>query len=288
MAPPGLTIKNTKDLISPEGFRWKVLIYGLSGLGKTEWVSDAPSAGVVACETGQGKGLLTVARKGLDFVTPTTYQEFEQIASGTIFKDKESLVIDSLTDLCHTAIKDAALAIPRSNGNSPKRAAGVMELDDFGVMGELTRRVLRKILDSDKHVAVTATLRIKEPDPATGMGAFMIGPDLPGAMMLGSCAMFDTVMCLKTRSKLRDPKDPKSRYTERYFVTGSDGNGLIAKCRSVVAGGKPLLAQEEVYDIESGVGTFPYLLKKIQTAYAELAEQQKHPGKVAVAVTGAV
>lgn len=283
-----LTVSNTRDLVKPENFNWKLLVYSLSGLGKTEFVTDAPDAGVVACETGEGHGLLTAARKNLDYVVPKNYTEFEQIASGQVFKDKRSLVVDSLSDLCNTIIKDAAIAIPRTSGNSPKRAAGIMELDDYGVCGELTRRVLRKMLDADQHVLVTATLKIKEPDAQSGMGSLMIGPDLPGAMMLGSCAMFDTVMCLKSRSKLRDPKDPKSRYTERYFVTGSDGNGLIAKCRSVVAGGKPLLAQEEIYDIEKGIGTFPYLLAKIQAAYAELFEQQKHPAAVSVAVAAVV
>lgn len=277
-----LIIKNTKELIHPDKFRWKVLIFGLSGMGKTEWASDAPNPGVVACETGQGKGLLTVARKGLDYVEPTTYSEFEQVASGKIFPDKQSLVIDSLTDMCNTFVKDAAIAIPRSGANSPKRAQGLPELDDYGVMGELTRRVLRKILDGDKHVAVTATMRIKEPDALTGQGTFLIGPDLPGAMMLGSCAMFDTVMCLKTRSKLRDPKDAKSRYTERFFVTASDGNGLIAKCRSVVEGGQPLLAAEELYDIATGKGTFPDLLNKIKAAYADFWEKANHPATVAV------
>jgi len=240
-----------------------------------------PDLGVIACETGEGNGLLSVATKNIDYVEPKTYAELEQVASGTVFKEKLSLGGDSLTDICNTLVKDYALSIPRQSGNSPKRAMGVPELDDYGTMGELTRRVVRKFLDLDKHICFTAGLRMKEPDPGTGQGQFLLGPDLPGAMFTGSAAMFDTVMCLKVRSKLRDPKDAKSRYTERYFVTTSDGNGLIAKCRSVVSGLPPLLDAEELFIPKEqdpkgeGVGTFPALLKKITNTYAEHYEKQK-------------
>jgi hypothetical protein len=94
-------------------------------------------------------------------------------------------------------------------------------------------------------------------------------------MFTGSAAMFDTVMCLKLRSKLRDPKDAKSRYTERYFVTAGDGKGLIAKCRCVIDGAPPLLDTEEIFDPATGTGTFPVLLKKVTERYAEYYEKQK-------------
>lgn len=276
-----LQVKNTKELIHPDKFKWKVLIFGLSGSGKTTWLSDAPNLGVAACETGEGNGLLSVASKGIDYVEPKTYQELEQIASGVVFKDKDSIAGDSLTDMSHTLVKDYALTIPRTGGNSLKRAMGMPEQDDYGTMAELTRRLVRKFLDLDKHVIFTAGLRIQEPNPETGQGQFLVGPNLPGQMFLGSCAMFDTVMCLKIRQKMRDPKDPKSKYTERYFVTAGDGKGLIAKCRAVIEGMPPLLEAEEVFvpkdqDPEGvGIGTFPVLLKKITEKYAEFYEKNK-------------
>jgi predicted lipid-binding transport protein (Tim44 family) len=79
--------------------------------------------------------------------------------------------------------------------------------------------------------------------------------------------MFDVVLRLRTRSKLRDPRDAKSRYTERYFLTENDGRGTIAKCRSNYSN-KPLLDSEEIFDPASGVGTFDYMLKKILAGYA--------------------
>jgi len=261
-----LEIKNTSDIITADNFRWKVLIYSLPGCGKTLWASGATNPGIAACETGSGKGLLTIADRGLPFVEPATVADFEAFCSGQIFKDKDTLIVDSLSDMVKTFVKDYALTIPRSRGESPKRRAGVPELDDYGVMGEVTRRLLRKLLNLDKHIVVTATMRIDKPDAEAG-GEIIIGPDLPGQMFLGSTAMFDTVMALRTRPMLRDPKDAKSRYTERYLISQPEG-ALIAKCRSNVAG-QPLLAREEVFDPATGRGTWPDLYGKILKGYSQ-------------------
>ncbi len=271
----GMLIRNTRELLNPDKFRWKVLVYALAGSGKTEWSSDAPNAGIAACESGEGNGLLTVARKGLDYVEPESYKDFEMVCGGHFFKDKDSLVLDSLSAATQRFIKAEALAIPRKQGDSGKRAIGIPELDDYGSMGELMRRQVNKLIDLDKHIVCTALLKIKEPSEDNPGQQLMMGPDLPGSMMLGSTAMFDTVMCLKTRAKLRDPKDPKSRYVERFFVTGADGMGLIAKCRSIVKGGQPILPQEIVWNLETGEGNFPSMLGRIQKAYAEFYEATK-------------
>lgn len=261
-----LQIKSTKDLIKPENIRIKVLLYGLPGVGKTEWLSTVPDIGVAACETGQGNGLLTIASKDIEFVTPENLVELEQFCKGVVFKDKAALGLDSLSEMSRTFIKDAALAIPRTRGESPKRNKGVPELDDYGVMAELTRKLLRIILAQDKHIIVTATEKYSGPDPETGQGETLIGPELPGQMFTGSTAMFDMVLRLRTRQKLRDPKDAKSRYIERYFITQPDGQGTIAKCRNSV-NGKALLDKEEIFDPATGQGTFPYLLDKILKGY---------------------
>jgi hypothetical protein len=263
-----LQIKNTKTLVTPETFRWKVLVYGLPGTGKTEWLSGAPDLGVAACETGQGNGLLTIASKGIDYVTPDNLAELEAVCKGKVFPDKISVGLDSLTEMNNRFIKEAALKIPRSRGSSPKRDKGVPELDDYQVMSEICRSLLRDLLAQDRHVICTATEKHRLPDAETGQGETLIGPELPGQLFTGSTAMFDTVLRLRTRQKLRDPKDAKSRYIERYFVTQPDGQGTIAKCRNSI-NGKPLLEREEVFDPESGKGTFTTLLAKILNGYVE-------------------
>jgi len=243
-----------------------MLVYGLPGTGKTLFASTAPNVGIAACETGHGQGLLTIADKGVEYVLPSSLAEFEQICSGKLFQDKSSIALDSLSDMTRTFIKDAALAIPRARGESDKRKRGVPELDDYGIMAEITRKLLRNLLAQDKHVIVTATEKYDKPDPENGQGESLIGPDLPGQMFLGSTAMFDVVLRLRTRPALRDPKDAKTRYTQRYFLTQPDGAGSVVKCRLNKAG-NPLLDKEEIFDPAAGVGTFVYLLEKILKGY---------------------
>jgi hypothetical protein len=258
--------KNSKDLINPKTYKLKALIYAMPGTGKTEWVGTVPNVGIAACETGHGKGILTIASKGVRYVEPANIQEFTAFCQGEVFKDADALAIDSLSDMTKTFIKDYALSFVRKTGNTMKRASGVPEMDDYGVMGEVTRRLVRRLTEIDKHIIVTSTLRLpREADPEEGKDATPAGPDLPGQMYLGATAMFDLVLFLRTRNVLRDPKDAKSLYSQRFFTTVTSEKA-IAKSRHSIDG-KPLLAPEEVFDLTTGQGTFPYILDKILKGY---------------------
>ena len=136
-------------------------------------------------------------------------------------------------------------------------------------MGEICRRLLRKLIEShpDKHLIVTATERYDKPDPENGQAELLIGPDLPGAMFLGSTAMFDLVLRMRTRGVLRDPKDPKSRYLERYLVCQHDGKGTLAKSRINTVEGS-ILDKEEI-------GDFNVIYSKIATKLQSLVKEVK-------------
>lgn len=244
------------------------MLAGLPGSGKTSFVGTIPNVGVAACETGHGSGMLSVTDKPVDFVEPSNYKELESFCSGDIYKEKDALAVDSISAMTRTFIKDYAITnFPRARGETPKRRAGIPELDDYGTIGECTRRLLAKLLALPKHIVVTATLRLPQAaDPESGREAQPAAPDLPGQLALASTAMFDIVLVLRTRPVLRDPKDAKSRYTQRYWLT--QGNEQwVAKSR-LNASGAPLLAEEEVFDLATGAGTFPYLLAKILKGYA--------------------
>jgi hypothetical protein len=267
-----LQINNTKNLISPKDFKLKVLVFGLPGGGKTTFMSTFPNLGAGVCETGQGSGLLSVASKNLDYVKLSSYDDFDAFCSGAIFKDKESVSLDSLSEMVKTFIKEKALSIPRKRGESQKRALGVPEQDDYGTMGELTRKLLRKLLDQNKHVVVTAGFRVDRPDPESGQGETLMGPDLPGQMFLGSTAMFDVVLCLRTRSMLANPKDAKSRYMERYFLTEANGSGIIAKNRLSTEFNKSFLPSEMVFNPQINTGTFEDIYGRVMTEYKKAFE----------------
>lgn len=261
-----LDIRNTATLIQPSKLRWKVLLVGRPGVGKTSWAATAPNPGIAACETGHGDGLLSIASKGLAYVCPSTLGDFESICTGGVFKDAETIVLDSMSAMVRTFIKDYALSMPRRGVDSPKRKAGVPERDDYMTMAEITRRLLSALLDQDKNIVVTALEKSEKDENGAVVG---IGPDLPGQLFLGAPAMFDSVLYLKTRPKLRIPGNAATRFTEHYLVTQNDGFH-VGKDRNNV-GGKPPLAAEEVFDIASGVGTFVQLRDKIVAAYAASA-----------------
>src|SRR5581483_2364564 len=170
------------------------LIYSLPGTGKTTFIGTCPpeEVGAAACETGQGNGLLSIAERGIDYCVPETLEDLQQFCEGKVFPKKKILVIDSLSAMVKTIIKDAALKIPRANGESPKRKAGIPELDDYGTIGELTRKALQLLIGAnpDKHILVTALERYDKPGPNDPPGTEpLIGPDLAGQMFLGSPAM---------------------------------------------------------------------------------------------------
>jgi hypothetical protein len=104
-------------------------------------------------------------------------------------------------------------------------------------------------------------------------GDTLIGPDFAGQMFLGATAMFDIVLIGRTRNKLRDPKDAKSRYTERYWLTENQ-NGFIAKNRLSTEVGS-FLPSELPYDIENNIGTFDDLLTRAKLAYETFLAKPK-------------
>lgn len=276
-----LKLQNTRELVAPEKLRLKILIYGFPGAGKTSFLATANASQklvVGCCETGHGKGLLSVAHAGFDFTELGSYNDFEEFVS-TPFKEYEARGLDSLSWANKTFIKDKALSLPRAKGESQKRTLGVPELDDYGTMAELGRKLVQKMIDQPQHIIVTSTLRIDKPDADNG-GETLVGPDLPGQMFLGSTAMFDIVLCLRTRSVLRDPRDAKSRFTERYFVTENTG-GILAKNRlSVSDKGLSFLPPEVIFDKEKGTGTFDWILNQAKSEYAKFLVEHPQAPKV--------
>lgn len=273
-----LKIQNTRELVHPDRLKLKILVFGLHGCGKTTFMVTAPNIGIGVCETGHGKGLLGVAHNGLDYTEINDYADFDAFCSGVIFKDKDSIGFDSLSWAMKTFVKDKALTLPRAKGESAKRAAGIPEIDDWGSIAEYSRKLLAKLIDTDKHIIVTSGLRIDRPDDSNPTGETLVGPDVAGQMFLGSTAMFDLVLCLRTRSVLKDPRDAKSRYTERYFVT-ENTNGILAKNRlSVSDKGLSFLPPEVIFNPEKGTGTFNWFLNEAKDAYTKfLADKQAMP-----------
>jgi AAA domain len=222
--------------------------------------------GIAACDLGTGSGLLPISEKPFDYIEPESLSDLEKFAKGEIFKDKKILVLDNLSTMARTLIKDAALKIPISG--SVTRQYGVPDLKDYSVMAEMIRRILIVLISANptKHIIVTAHEKYDRPNENDAPGTeSLVGPELSGQLFTAAPSMFDFVLRLRTRSLLRNPADPKSRFAQRYFQTNQEP-GIIAKCRATV-NKKALLDREEVFDLDSGAGSFPSLLNKITEGY---------------------
>lgn len=264
-----MKVLNTRQLVDPKQFRFVGLVYSLAGTGKTTWVGTCPPAetGIAACDLGTGSGLLPIAEHGFDYCEPENLVDLEKFAKGEVFPDKKILVLDNLSTMARTIVKEAALSIPRSG--DAVRKFGVPDMKDYGAIAEIIRRVLVVLIDGnpDKHIIVTAHEKYDRPNENDPPGTeSLIGPELAGQMFLAAPSMFDFVLRLRTRSLLRNPADAKSRYSQRYFQTNQQA-GIIAKCRAQRAK-KALLDQEEVFDLDTGAGGFPALLQKIVAGYS--------------------
>lgn len=264
-----LDVRNTRDLVKPENYNWKVLLVADPGVGKSTWAATAPDVGIAACEPGEGSGTLSIVKAGVDFVEPKTFSDFRSLCYDTFtpFKEKRTVVLDSLSYMTRSFIKEHVLsAFPAKNPREAmRRQAGIPSGFDYSEISELTRNLLNALLSQKKHVIVTTLAKSEKDD--NGL-IIRIKPDLPGALGDAAAAMFDSVLHLKVRRLLKDPRDPKTAYMQRYFITQSDSVHL-AKDRN--NSGKPFLSAEEVFDKETGQGSFPDLLQKILVGHAAAA-----------------
>ena len=262
-----MEVKNTRDTVKSENYNWKVLLVADPGIGKTTWAATAPDVGIAACEPGEGSGTLSIVKAGVDFVEPRTFADFRSICYDTFapFQKKRSIALDSLSYMVKSFVKEHVLsAFPAKNPREAmRRQAGIPSGFDFGEIAELTRNLLNALLGQKKHVIVTALAKYEKDDNGI---VVRIKPDLPGALGDAAAAMFDSCMYLKVRKLLKDPRDPKSAYMQRYFVTQADAVHL-AKDRN--NSGRPFLDAEEVFDKDSGKGSFPDLLDKILKGHAD-------------------
>jgi hypothetical protein len=234
----GVGVRNTGKLMTPDTMLC-LMVYAPAKFGKTTFASSLdrmtkrfmgkPSL-VIGVEVGEGGGAMSIQDAQVDFVTPTTYDEYTKIL-GALQTDKHygGVILDSSTEYVNRFLKPFALKFP-SRENVATRSAGVPERSDYQTMGEKARTDFTELIrltvnpnkDIRKHIIVTALQKEK----TTPQGEVVsIYPDLPGAMSGASVAMFNTVGYIIIRQ--RNDKDPSSgkviRVSDRFLVTQGDG-----------------------------------------------------------------
>lgn len=241
----GIKIHNTKDIFN-EATKLCALVYSAPGVGKTTFAAtldkltkriyNKPTL-FIAIEAGEGGGTASIQEAGIDYVVPEDRGQLDKLLA-TLQADTHyaGVVFDSATEGVKRYIQPFALSMENIKEKSPLRTLGVPGRSDYQTMGEMMRSVSQKLinlttknksdgspnLDVRKHVIMTALQRVK----TEGDEVVAIGPDLPGAMMITSTAMFQQVFALKIKQIVdRDPNDSKKavRSIQRVVMTGGDG-----------------------------------------------------------------
>jgi hypothetical protein len=247
-----------------QNLKLKILIYGSPGTGKTTWCGGAPRPLFVACETGVANGLLPlVSRSDVRYVEVKSLKELDDcLKFAATDPDSDTVVLDSVTAMVQTFIRAAALAIPRRYGDTDKRRAGIPELDDYGVMGELLRSRIHRLLEIDKHIIITALSKFREPDVEKGVPAAM-GPMLPGQAFEAIPGMMDHVFYLESKRAVKNSK------TEYYRIIHTVSPGVILAKTRISGALPPQLAWDGTDDSPGSFQSISHAIREKISSYNE-------------------
>lgn len=233
----GIQIKNTRDLFNRDS-RMCMLLYAAPKRGKTTMGASMNAMTLkhfgkptlfIAVEAGDGGGTMSIQEHDVDYVAPSNMEELNKIIAALATDTKYAgVILDSATEYVNRFLKPYALRMPYTKGAAPQtRLEGVPEQGDYQTMGERARSDFNKLINLTshpdknvrKHLLVTALE--KEKNDRNG-NLVCTGPDLPGAMMSASSAMFQSVACIELRTTVEpDPANPgkTKRVTRRILVT---------------------------------------------------------------------
>lgn len=232
-----LPIRNTAVLITPKT-KICLLVYASPKIGKTTLCATLDTMTkkffgkptlIIACETADGGGTMSIQEFGVDFVQPTNRDELLSViaalGSDTTYG---GVAVDSFSEVARSLIQPYALNFPARVGE-PRRAAGVPEISDYHTMGEDARKILNQLvaltvhpnLNIRKHLIVTALSKTKY--DKGGNTIIRVCPDLPGQMADTATAVFQTVGTIQVKVKVIKEEERIRQVKERYLVTEGDG-----------------------------------------------------------------
>lgn len=251
-----IEIRNTKHLINTHT-KLSLLVYAPPKFGKTTLAATLNKVTLaengkktlfVAVEAGEGGGTMSIQREAVDYVAPTTYEEFLQVLAA-LQNDTTygGVVLDSATEYVNRFLKPYALKFaPRERVDT--RQAGVPTRSDYQTMGEKARIDFLQLIsltthrnpDCRKHLVVTALQREKTDDSGRLLA---IQPELPGAMSATATAMFQTVAQIIIKSRVVN----NVRTQERVLLTEGDGVRVVGDRTGVFPAESPT-DLKEVWD----------------------------------------
>lgn len=257
-----LEVQDTSNLLSPDT-RICGLLYCPPKYGKTELAAGLDELTqryrgkptlFIACEAAEGGGTMTLAKKGIKYVTPKNWTEMESLlaslASDTTFG---GVVLDNSTDYIARIVKPHALAMPnvKEAKNGALRGLGVPGRSDYQTMGEAARGHINKLINLTnrntdpkfrKDLIVTALEKEDQDDDGKVTG---IVPALPGALSGAVTAMFQTVFSIKVLPRVVKQADGTTlRVNGRVIACGADGIRISGDRTGIFMDGYGLTADD--------------------------------------------
>ena len=204
-------IKSPSELVESQGA--KLLVYGISGGGKTTLCQTVPGKTLVIS---MEAGLLSIKdAKNVTAIEVKEAAEIEEIAqlleSGKL--DYDTVCLDSVTEM-----SEIVLANEFKKNKDPRKA--------YGEVIQIMTKTMRRFRDLPIHVVFIAKQQ-EVRDEATGMFHYqpmMVGAKLPTQIPY----FFDEVLCLRTF----DVEDDKGKKTTERWLQTTLGSNYIAKDRS--------------------------------------------------------
>lgn len=197
-----IKLQNTKDY-SSNGI--KILVYGLSGAGKTCLIPTLEKPLVISVEG----GLLSIKDAGVSYIEVRTLEDLTEAYEYAKSNDFKSIALDSISE-----IAEVILNAEKKTAKDPRQA--------YGTMQEKITDIIRAFRDLPaKNVYFSAKMEKMQDES----GKILYSPSMPGNKVgQGMPYFFDEVFCLRVE------KDESGK-TIRLLQTESD-NQYSAKDRS--------------------------------------------------------
>jgi len=159
----------------------KMLMYGLSGTGKTTLIATAPDPIIISSES----GLLSLAKENIPVVEIRTDKDLAEAFNYAVESDHDTICIDSLSD-----IAESILDVYKGQFSDGRQA--------YGKLNDIMGKYIRKFRDiKGKNVFMTA----KEGKTEIN-GVAIAAPMMPGQTLTNNLPYyFDLVLRLEANKK---------------------------------------------------------------------------------------
>ena len=217
--------------------RMNVLVYGLSGIGKTRFIGSAdksPLATPMLLIDVEG-GTLSIAGSKITIVRPTSFKQIQEIYDFLRHENDyyKSVGVDSVTEL-QRKLSMGEITGTLDEDSSYKNLADHTPTDRYGWLqtGEQMRKFIRAFRDlayhpeSEKRIHVFMTALEKSDDVRQ-----IVCPSLPGLLGLEIGASMDVLARMSMQILKVGDKKKKVRQLRMSEWLDDDGTKYLAKAR---------------------------------------------------------